>query len=68
MFKFNIILWITTVINDSKTVTSNMHREKENITSDLKETGCEGVHSIQLPQHRVQQWGLVNMVMNLQIP
>jgi len=35
---------------------------------DLRKIGWYGVVWIHLVQEKVQWWGLVNMVMNLQIP
>jgi hypothetical protein len=40
---------------------------QDNIKMDLRETGCEGVDWIQLPQHRDQWQALVNTVMNLRV-
>jgi len=43
-------------------------RWKDNITMDLTELGCEDVNWIHLAQDRDQWQGVMNAVMNLQIP
>jgi hypothetical protein len=45
-----------------------MHRKQDNIKMDLKEKECEDVHWIHVTQDRIQWQGLVNMVVNLQVP
>ena len=44
------------------------HRWEENIKMDLQEEGCGGMDWIELAQERDRWWGLVNAVMNLQVP
>jgi hypothetical protein len=43
------------------------HRWEDNIKVDLRETGMDGAHWIQLAQDRVQWRGCVNTVMNLRV-
>jgi hypothetical protein len=43
-------------------------RWEDNIRMDLKATGCEGVHRIQLTQDTDQWRLLVNTVMNVRLP
>ena len=43
-------------------------RWEDNIKTDLKEVGCAGMDSIELPQDRGRWRELVNAVMNLQGP
>jgi hypothetical protein len=40
------------------------HLEDSGVNVNLKERGCEGVKWIQLAQDGVQQWALMNTVMN----
>jgi hypothetical protein len=44
------------------------HRYEDNITLDIKETGCEGVEWIQLAQGKVQWCTLENRAMNHRVP
>jgi hypothetical protein len=44
------------------------HRWVSNIKMDLIEIGCGGMDWIDLAQDRDQCMGLMNMVMNLQVP
>jgi hypothetical protein len=43
-------------------------RWEDNIKLDLREMGIDGANWVQLAQHRVQWWGFVDTVMNLQVP
>jgi hypothetical protein len=43
-------------------------RWKDNITMDLQEVGCGGVHWIDLAQDRDRWRALLNAVMNLRVP
>ena len=43
-------------------------RWKDNIKMDLQEVGCGGMDWIDLAQERDSWRGLVNVVMNLQLP
>jgi hypothetical protein len=43
-------------------------RRVDTIKMDLKETGCSGMHWIDLSQDRDQWSALVNTVMNLRVP
>jgi hypothetical protein len=45
-----------------------IRRAKDNIKTDVKETGCEGVDGIQLAQYRVQWPALVDTVTKLRSP
>jgi len=38
------------------------------IKTDIKETWCESVDWIHLPQDRIQWWILMNTVMNFRVP
>jgi hypothetical protein len=44
------------------------HRWEDDIKTDLREMGWDGVDWIQLAQDRNQCRALVNMVMNLRVP
>jgi hypothetical protein len=44
------------------------HRWMDNIKIDLGETGCDGMHWIDLVQDRIQWRDLVKAVMNLLVP
>jgi hypothetical protein len=43
-------------------------RWEDNIKTDLRETGIDGVNWIRLAQDRVQWRAFVNTVMNLRVP
>jgi hypothetical protein len=43
-------------------------RWMDNIRIDLRETGCDGLHWVDLAQNRDQWRALVNTVMNLRVP
>jgi hypothetical protein len=44
------------------------HIWEDNIKMDLQEVGCEGMKWIDVAQDRDRWQGLVNVVMNLQVP
>jgi len=44
------------------------HRWEDNIKMDLEEVGCGCMDWTKLAQNRVRWWGLVNVVMNHQVP
>jgi hypothetical protein len=43
-------------------------RYEDNIKMDLRETGCDGLASVELAQNRIRWWALVSMIMNFQVP
>jgi hypothetical protein len=43
------------------------HRWEDNIKMDLREIGINGANWMWLAQDRVQWWGFVNTVINLQV-
>jgi len=44
------------------------HRWKDNIRTDFREMGSEGVDWKHLAQNRAQWWAVLNTVMNVQVP
>lgn len=44
------------------------HSREDNIKMDLRKKGSKDMNWIHLIQDSVQQWAVVNMVMNVQIP
>jgi hypothetical protein len=48
-----------------ETAAGHRYRWEDNIKANLRETGCEHMDWIQLAQHVIQWWLLVNIMMNL---
>jgi len=58
------IFWLE---NLKRPLTRTRHRWEDNIRMALTEIGWEGVDRIHVAHKRVQQWDLLNTVINLQV-